>query len=71
MGNPLAGSARAASARYINSGAVRTTPRGNNFGNSAAGADTLAPPRNPFDTARPMDGNLVPSQLNGSYTFDN
>ena len=31
----------------------------------------MAPPRNPFDTARPMDGNLVPSQLNGSYTFDN
>ena len=70
-GNPLAGSARAGSARYVSSGAVRTTPRGNNFGNSAAGADTLAPPRNPFDTARPVDGNLVPSQLNGSYTFEN
>jgi chromosomal replication initiator protein len=69
-GNPLAGSARAASARYVASGAVRTTPRGN-FGNLNQSADTLAPPRNPFDTARPMDGNLVPSQLNGSYTFDN
>ena len=65
MGNPLAGSARAGSARYVASGTVRTTPRGNNFGNSAGNADTLAPPRNPFYTARPVDGNLVPSQLNG------
>ncbi len=71
MGNPLAGSGRAASARYVASGAVRTPARGNFAAGKLGGADTLAPPRNPFDTARPVDGNLVPSQLNGSYTFDN
>ncbi|TPG67392.1 chromosomal replication initiator protein DnaA [Hymenobacter nivis] len=36
-----------------------------------AAATAEAAPRNPFQQARAVDGNLVPSQLNGSYTFDN
>ena len=38
-------------------------------------ATAAAPPpatlRNPFDAAKTMDRNLVPSQLNTTYTFDN
>ncbi|GAA4362346.1 chromosomal replication initiator protein DnaA [Hymenobacter saemangeumensis] len=64
--NPLAGSARAASARYVASGAMARKPAV-----VGSGSDTNTLLRNPFDTAKPMDGNLVPSQLNGSYTFDN
>ncbi|MDO7876621.1 chromosomal replication initiator protein DnaA [Hymenobacter sp. ASUV-10] len=63
MGNPLAGSGRAAAARYVSSADTRR---------AAPGAQTtFAVPRNPFESVKPMDGNLVPSQLNGSYTFDN
>jgi chromosomal replication initiator protein len=65
MSNPLAGSARAASARYVASNAVARKPA------VVGSTDTATLLRNPFDTQRPMDGNLVPSQLNGSYTFDN
>jgi chromosomal replication initiator protein len=64
MGNPLAGSGRAAAARYVATGPARKSAVMSN------GNDTSVL-RNPFDTAKPMDGNLVPSQLNGSYTFDN
>jgi len=63
--NPLAGSGRAAAARYVASASVARKP-------AAVGMqETATLLRNPFDTAKPMDGNLVPSQLNGSYTFDN
>ncbi|GAB3576633.1 chromosomal replication initiator protein DnaA [Hymenobacter daeguensis] len=71
VSNPLAGSARAGSARYVNSGAVRSAQRSNFGTNTLAGVETVAAPRNPFEQVKPMDGNLVPSQLNGSYTFDN
>ena len=65
-----ASSGRAATPRYVSSAAMAAHPpsRRNSLG---GGIDPAGPPRNPFDTARPVDGNLVPSQLNGSYTFDN
>nr|GFD57446.1 hypothetical protein [Tanacetum cinerariifolium] len=34
----------------------------------AQAANTL---RNPFDAAKTMDRNIVPSQLNTTYTFEN
>ena len=68
--NALPGGARAGAgaARYVASNTVNRKPAGG-YGNTDTNTNTLL--RNPFDTAKPMDGNLVPSQLNGSYTFDN
>ena len=65
-----ASSGRAATPRYVSSAAMAAHPPSRRS-NLSGGIDTAVPPRNPFDTARPVDGNLVPSQLNGSYTFDN
>ncbi len=38
---------------------------------TAAAKAGAAPLRNPFDAAKTMDRNIVPSQLNTTYTFDN
>jgi chromosomal replication initiator protein len=40
-------------------------------GSNAAAAAAATTLRNPFDAAKTMDRNIVPSQLNTTYTFDN
>jgi chromosomal replication initiator protein len=40
-------------------------------GSNAAAAANATTLRNPFDAAKTMDRNIVPSQLNTTYTFDN
>jgi len=64
---------------YTGTGAPAVPPRSGapaRGGLGAGGAATaVAPPpatlRNPFDAAKTMDRNIVPSQLNDSYTFEN
>ena len=60
--------APAAAGRYMPAGAaVRTAPSPARV--AVAEAATFL--RNPFEATRVVDGNLAPSQLNSSYTFDN